>query len=115
MATIGPVKVFSKILASNTTALTFNIGGSYRSYMLKIPSMPSGGGDIRFAVSDDEGLTYKTLYHAPTVAVATPTVVNIPSSICNCVVGLPSLGQHFQVYLTTAATGTYAFSVICTA
>ena len=115
MATIGPVKVFSKSLASGVTALTFDVGGGYRSYMLQIPSMPSGGGDIRFAVSNDEGVTYKTLYHAPTVATAAPTVVNIASTVCNCVVGLPTLGQHFQVYLTTAATGTYAFSVICTA
>ena len=115
MSTIGPVKVFTKSLSSGTTALTFNIGGAYRSYMIAVPSMPSGGGDIRFAVSSDEGLTYKTLYHAPTVATAAPTVVNIPSSVCNCVVGLPTLGQYFQVYLTTAATGTYGFSVICTA
>jgi len=115
MATVSPVAVFSKSLASGSTALTFNLGGGYRSCILKIPSMPSGGGDIRFGVSDDQGLTYKTLFHAPTVATVAPVVVNLPSTVCNCAVAIPPLGQYCQVYLTTAATGTYAFSLICTA
>jgi hypothetical protein len=112
MSTISPVKVFTKSLASATTAVTFNIGGGYKAYQIKIPSMASGG-DVRFAVSDDEGTTYRTLYHAPTVATAAPTVVNIPSSVSNAIVGVPPLGQHFQVYLTSATTAaSYIFSVI---
>ena len=110
--TISPVKVFTKSLASATTAVTFNIGGGYRSYQINIPSMASGG-DVRFAVSNDEGTTYRTLYHAPTAATAAPTVVNIPSSVSNAIVGVPPLGQHFQVYLTSATTSSsYIFSII---
>jgi hypothetical protein len=110
--TIGPVKVFTKSLASATTAVTFNIGGGYKAYQVVIPSMASGG-DVRFGVSSDEGTTYRTLYHAPAVATAAPTVVNIPSSVSNAVIGVPPLGQHFQVYLTSATTSSsYIFSVI---
>lgn len=110
--TIGPVKVFTKSLASATTAVTFNVGGGYKAYQVVIPSMASGG-DVRFMVSSDEGTTYRTLYHAPTVATAAPTVVNIPSSVSNAVIGVPPLGQHFQVYLTSATTSSsYIFSVI---
>ncbi len=110
--TIGPVKVFTKSLASATTAVTFDIGGAYKAYQFVLPSMASGG-DVRFGVSSDEGTTYRTLYHAPTVLTAAPTVVNIPSSVCNAVVGVPPLGQHFQVYLTSATTSSsYIFSII---
>ena len=110
--TISPVKVFTKSLASATTAVTFNIGGGYSAYQINIPSMASGG-DVRFAVSNDEGTTYRTLYHAPTAATAAPTVVNIPSSVSNAIVGVPPLGQHFQVYLTSATTSSsYIFSII---
>lgn len=112
MSTISPVKVFTKSLASATTAVTFNIGGGYKAYQIKIPSMASGG-DVQFAVSCDEGATYCVLYHAPTVATAAPTVVNIPSSVSNAIIGVPPLGQHFQVYLTSATTSSsYIFSVI---
>lgn len=115
MSTVSAVKVFTGTIASGSTVATFNVGGGYRSYMVRLPSMASGG-DVRFNVSYDEGTTYKTLYHAPTVATAAPTVVNIPSSVSNAIVGLPPLGQHFQVGVTTAATATaYEFHVICIA
>jgi hypothetical protein len=112
MSTISPVKVFTKALSTGTTAVTFNLGGGYKNYQVRVPSMASGG-DVRFAVSDDEGTTFRTLYHAPTVATAAPTVVNIPSSVSNAVVNLPPLGQHLQVYLTSATTSSsYIFSII---
>lgn len=112
MSTVAPVKVFTKALATATTAITFDVGGGYRYYQVKIPSMASGG-DVRFAVSDDSGSTFRTLYHAPTVATAAPTVVNIPSSVSNAIVGVPPLGQNFQIYLTSATTSSsYIFSVI---
>jgi hypothetical protein len=115
MATVSPVKVFVKTMSSGATVATFNVGGGYRSYMVRLPSMPSGG-DVRFNVSYDEGTTFKTLYHSPTVATAAPTVVNIASSISNAIVGIPPLGQHFQVAVTTAATATaYEFHIICIA
>jgi hypothetical protein len=113
MSTIGPVKVFIKTMASNATVASFNVGGSYSYYQVGIPSMASGG-DVRFGVSTNEGTSYRTLYHAPTVATAAPTVVNIPSSVSNAMIGVPPLGQHFQITVTTAATATaYEFSVIC--
>jgi hypothetical protein len=115
MSTISPVKVFTKTMASGASVLTFNVGGGYKAYMVRLPSMASGG-DVRFNVSHDEGTTFKTLYHSPTVATALPTVVNIASSVSNAVVGVPPLGEHFQIAVTTAATATaYDFSVICIA
>lgn len=112
MSTISPVKVFTKALATGTTAVTFNLGGGYKAYQVCVPSMASGG-DIRFAGSCDEGTTFRTLYHAPSVATAAPTVVNIPSSVSNSIVNLPPLGQHLQVYLTSATTSSsYIFSII---
>jgi hypothetical protein len=112
MSTISPVKVFSKALATATTAITFDVGGGFKHYQVKIPSMASGG-DVRFAVSDDDGTTFRTLYHAPTAATAAPTVVNIPSSVSNAIIGVPPLGQKFQIYLTSATTAaSYIFSVI---
>ncbi len=112
MSTISPQKVFTKALATATTSVTFNLGGGYKYYQVNVPSMASGG-DVRFAVSNDEGTTYRTLYHAPTVATAAPTVVNIPSSVSNAIVGVPPLGQYVQVYLTSATTSSsYIFSVI---
>jgi hypothetical protein len=112
MSTISPVKVFSKALATATTAITFDVGGGFKYYQVKIPSMASGG-DVRFAVSDDDGTTFRTLYHAPTAATAAPTVVNIPSSVSNAIIGVPPLGQKFQIYLTSATTAaSYIFSVI---
>lgn len=115
MSTVAPVKVFTKSIASGSTVATFNVGGGYRAYMVHLPSMASGG-DVRFNVSCDEGSTFKALYHAPTVATAAPTVVNIPSSVSNAIIGVPPLGQHFQVAVTTAATAVaYEFHVICIA
>jgi hypothetical protein len=115
MSTIGPVKVFTKTIASGATVASFSVGGGYRAYQLVVPSMASGG-DVRLSVSADEGATYKTLYHAPVVNSTAPVLFNIASSISNMIVGVPPLGQHFQVSVTTAATATaYQFSVICTA
>lgn len=115
MSTIGPVKVFTKTIASGATVASFSVGGGYKAYQLCVPSMASGG-DVRLSVSADEGATYKTLYHAPVVNSTTPVLFNIASSISNMIVGVPPLGQHFQVSVTTAATATaYQFSVICTA
>jgi len=113
MATIGAVKVFVKTMTSGATVASFNVGGAYRAYQVGLPSMPSGG-DVRFQVSTDEGSTFRTLYHSPTVATAAPTVVNIASSVSNAIVGVPPLGQHFNILVTTAATATaYQFTVIC--
>jgi len=113
MSTIGAVKVFTKTMASGATVASFNVGGSYKYYQVCLPSMASGG-DVRFQVSCDEGSTFKTLYHSPTVATAAPTVVNIASSVSNAIVGVPPLGQHFNIQVTTAATATaYQFTVIC--
>ncbi len=112
MATISPQAVFTKSLASATTAITFNLGGCFKYYQVNVPSMASGG-DVRFGVSNDEGTTYRTLYHAPTVATAAPTVVNIPSSVSNAIVAVPPLGQYVQIYLTSATTSTsHIFSII---
>jgi len=114
MSTISPVKVFTKTLTTGASAATFDVGGGYRNYKVMLPSMASGG-DIRFEISGDEGSTFKTLYHAPTVATATPTVVNIPSSVSNCVVDVPPLGQHFKVVTTAPTASAYIFKIICTA
>lgn len=112
MGTVGACIAFTKTMSSGATVATFNVGGSYTRYFLMIPSMASGG-DVRINMSPDNS-TFKALYHAPTVATATPTVLNIASSISNCCVSLPALGQYFQVAVTTAATATaYQFTVIC--
>lgn len=115
MCTVSPVKVFAGTMASGTFLASFDVGGGYRQYMIKLPSMASGG-DVRFNVSHDEGVSYRRLYHSPTVASATPAVVNIPSSISNAIVAVPALGQYFQVVNTSAATATsYEFHIICIA
>lgn len=116
MATIGPIKVFSVGMASNTTLTSaLNLGGSYRSYALVMPSLTSGT-DVRIQVSGTESGTYRRLYHAPTAATAAPTVVNIPSSVTNCAVNLPYLAQYVKIEFTTATTASsHQFSVICNA
>lgn len=115
MSTISPVKVFSKTIASGVTNATFDVGGGYKHYMVGVPTLTSGS-DIRFFVSYDEGTTFKALYHAPTVASATPTVVNIASSVSNAFVAVPPLGRHFMIGLTTTPTATaHTFQVLCIA
>jgi hypothetical protein len=115
MATIGAVKVFTKTMASGATVATFNVGGSYSQYKLCLPTMASGG-NIQLQLSCDEGTTFKTLFHGPSVATATPVSFVVASSVSNCIFDVPHLGQHFNVVVTTAATATaYQFSVICMA
>lgn len=110
---VSPTVVFTKTMTSGVTELTFTVGGSYESYMVLVPTMTSGT-DIRFKVAPSDSGTFRTLYHAPTVASATPTVVVIPSSVTNCAVNVPYLGENFKITLTTAMTATAVeFSVIC--
>ncbi len=112
MGTVGACIAFTKTMSTGATVATFNVGGSFNRYFLMIPSMASNG-DVRLNVSPDDS-TYKALYHAPTVATATPTLFNIASSISNCVIEVPALSQYFQVAITTATTATaYQFTVIC--
>jgi hypothetical protein len=116
MATVGPVTYFSIGMASNTTLTSaIDLAGAWGSYKLVIPTMTSGT-DIRIQASETSTGTFRRLYHVPTVASATPTVINIPSSVTNCIVELPKLARNVKIEFTTACTASsHQFSIICNA
>ena len=110
---VAPFAAYTGTIASAATSVSFNVGGAWDSYTLVIPAMTSGSA-MGFRVSDKADGTYYPLYHAPTIASA-PVAVSIASGLTNCAVGLPNtMGQFFQVYLTTATVDTpYTFKVLC--
>lgn len=109
---IAPVLTFKKTMTSGLTEISFDVGGGYSEYQLAIPTMTSGT-DIGFKVSPTVSGTYRTLYLNQSLTSA-PVIAKIGSGITQAVVGLPNLGQYFQVTLTTAMTETAAeFTVIC--
>jgi len=114
MSTIGPVMVFSTGIASNTTLSSYiNLEGSYRSYGIMLPSYASGT-DIGILVCDTAGGTYRRVFHAPTNASNPAIVLNILSSISNCLYQLPPLNQYVKIQLTTMVSeSTTNFSIIC--
>jgi len=104
MATVGPVSVFTVTMASGATfSSAIDLSGSWGKTALHVPSMTSGT-DVRLQVSDSLTGTFVPLYHAPTVATAAPTVINIASSITNCVVPVVIPARYVRVQLTTITT-----------
>ena len=114
MSTVGAVKVFSTGIASNTTLSSMmDLGGSYRTYGLLVPTMVSGS-DIGILTCDEAAGTYRRVFHAPTNASNPAIVINILSSITNCLYQLPPLGQYVKIQLTTMVSeSTTTFKIIC--
>lgn len=109
---ISPSLSFTKTMTTGVIVATFNVQGSYGSYVLHVPSMASGG-DLSIQVSPSESGTFRTLYLPQNLASA-PVAVAIASSISNCAIPVYGLGQHFTINLSTATTAaTYEFSVVC--
>jgi hypothetical protein len=104
MATVGPVSVFTVTMASGSTfSSAIDLSGSWAKTALRVPTMTSGT-DVRLQVSDTIDGVFSALYHAPTAATAAPTVVNIPSSVSNCVVPIVIPARYVRVELTTITT-----------
>jgi hypothetical protein len=116
----GSFQCFKKTAATGATSVTFDFGGAYDSYLLMVPSMPSGS-NIQFRVSDSASGTYRTLFTDTEVgtspAASAPVAFAIPSSISNCGFQIPHLGQYAQLVLTSATTiaggNAYEFVICC--
>ena len=110
---VAPFAAFTVTAASAATYATFNVGGAWDSYTLIVPAMASAS-TLAFRVSDADGGTYRTLYHAPTSASA-PTLVQIASGLTAVAVGLPNtLGQFFQIERVATPVDTAStFIVLC--
>lgn len=80
------------------------VGHHWDTLMLEIPSMTSGT-DVYLKGSTDN-VTYRRIYHAPTIANAAPGAVYFTSAVTNCLVAIPANHRppYVKVELTTAAT-----------
>lgn len=107
----GPIGVVSMASAVSITS-GFDLGKPWTRLAVQIPSMASGS-DVYVLGSTDGGTTYKRVFHAPTLASATPTAVFVTSGVTNCIVQLPPLAiRHIQFQLSTATTDTpYTFKI----
>lgn len=107
---MGTFKAFTKTCTSASTSVTFDFAGAYDSYMLLVPSMPSGS-NIQFRISDSISGTYRTLFDED------QETWYLPSSVSNCAIQVPHLGQYAQLVLTTATTSVggnaYEFKICC--
>jgi hypothetical protein len=106
MTTLGTFGAAKVTMTSGKSLSTHLRISSWKGYAIKIPSMPSGT-ELRFKVCNDVDGDYYPLYHAPTVATALPTVVNIGSAVCNCIVNLPPIpAEYLWIHLVTAPSET---------
>jgi hypothetical protein len=114
MSTVGPIKAFPvSVATAATSSNAIDLGGSYASLMLGIPTMASGT-DHYIKVSDTESGTFRRLYHAPDVDTAVPTVVQIDSSVTNCFVPIKGSAQFVKIELSTAATAaSHVYKILC--
>jgi len=115
----GTFKAFTQTCTSASTSVTFDFAGAYDSYLLLVPSMPSGS-NIQFRVSDSISGTYRTLFEdqeTRTQTASAPVAWYLPSSVSNCAIQVPHLGQYAQLVLTTATTSVggnaYPFTICC--
>lgn len=112
--TVGAVKPFAILIASGVTlSSATDLGGSYKDVAIAIPTMPSGT-DVFLRGSDEIDGTFRRLYHPSKVDSTTPTLIQIDSSITNCIVPVPFHVRHVKVELTTAMTDSVnTFKLIC--
>lgn len=111
----GAQVYFTASMASGASATSeIDLGHSWHQVWVSIPSMASGS-DVYFLGTTQSGGTYKRMYHAPTIGVATSTPIYVTSGVTNCIVAMPNLHMRYiKVQLSTATTDTpYTFQVIC--
>ena len=113
MSTIGPVKGFYLTMTTGITlTAAIDLGGSYGKILLGIPTM-STGTETYIKASDKSDGVFRRVYHAPTVATATPTVVTIVSAISNCYVPVVVNAQFLKIEHSTAASDTsHTYNII---
>jgi hypothetical protein len=116
---IGVFAAFTKTAATAATNVTFDFGGAYETYHLVLPSMPSSTA-IQLRMSDSASGTYRSVFEAKTSQSPTtsaPILWALTSTISNCVLQIPALGQYAQVVLVSATTSAggnaYEFKVLC--
>ena len=81
--------------------------GHFERILVEIHTMTSGT-DIYFQTSHD-GVTYRRLYHTPTLGNSTPGAIFINSGVTNCNLEMDHDGGiYWKVELSTAMTGTTA-------
>lgn len=110
----GPRSVFTVNCASNITLTSaIDLGRAWNKVFLEIPTMTSGT-NIYIKAADSATGTFRNVYDRVVSSTAAALIVNIPSSVTNCLVDLPSGLQHVKVELTTAMTATSVnFKVHC--
>lgn len=108
------VGTFSVVSGESFTS-AIDVGQPATKVLLGIPATVSGTA-LRVHVAGDLAGTYRPLFHEPTGAVITPAVVSFPSTVCNCVVPIPTLGARFLKVELVSATcvNSYPFTVIAT-
>jgi len=113
MATVGPISVFSVNLNTATTYTSaIDLGGSYRNIGLSIPAIASG--NVRVQVSDKIDGTFKPLYLEPVAGTTTPKLLDIVSTVCNCVVPIKVPAQFIKLEISTITSdSSAAFQVMC--
>lgn len=104
----GPSAVYTVSMASGVTlssAITF--GRAWTQVHIEIPTMTSGT-DIYFKVSTD-GVNFRRMYHAPTIANAAPGPFYVTSAVTNCIVDIDHrFDPYLKIELSTAMTATPA-------
>jgi len=117
--TVGAFTAFTKTAATAATSVTFDFGGSYQTYQLVLPSMPSSTA-IQLRMSDSASGTYRSVFEgkplqSPTTSA--PILWALTSTVSNCVLQIPPLGQFAQVVIVSATTSAggnaYEFKVLC--
>jgi hypothetical protein len=111
----GAQVVFTTSMASGVSVTSgVDMGHSWHQVWAKIPTMASGS-DVYFLGSED-GVTYKRVFHSPTISNAAPGARYVTSAITNCYVPLPDNHMRYiQFQLSTATSDTpYTFKVLCT-
>jgi len=113
MSTIGPVKAFSASIATATTYTSaIDLGGAYGKVGLSIPSIASG--NVRVQVSDKIDGTFKPLFLEPVAGTTTPVILDIVSTVCNCVVPINVPAQFMKVEMSTITSDSSSvFQVLC--
>ena len=101
----GPPRVYSVTPASGATVSTaVDLGHSFRSYSIEIPTMASGT-DIYIQGSTNEGTTYRRIYFS--TEDSSPVAIQFPSNVTNGIYPVvAALPQLVRVEFSTAITAT---------
>jgi hypothetical protein len=107
---IGKLGVASMASAVSVTA-AFDLKKPWATVGIGIPSMASGS-DV-YLLGSDDNTTFRRVFHAPTLASATPAAVTVTSGVTNCILQVGRLPvRYIKLQLSTATTDTpYTFTI----